>query len=211
MLQKLSARIRQCLEDAAEASERAAEARDPVVRRGFVVLERSFNTLARSLDFTERLERLLSKPHAEQTRRQSTEVAASQDKRNPNPAIVGKALISIVEDDAEGGHSLKRFILLFGYASSTFASAEEYLESGLLSDTACLICDIQLPGMSGLDLQARLIADGYRTPIVFVTGAPSETIRARVLTSGAIGYFAKPVNPGALIECLERAVLSLPS
>ena len=81
----------------------------------------------------------------------------------------------------------------------------------LLGDTACLVCDVQLPGMSGPDLQARLIADGRRTPIVFVTGCFSETTRARVLTAGAVGYFAKPFDPRTLIGCLEGALASIPS
>jgi FixJ family two-component response regulator len=95
--------------------------------------------------------------------------------------------------------SLKRFVLSLGYASGTFVTAEEYLRSDLLRETACLICDLQLPGMSGPNLQARLIADGYRSPIVFVTGCFSETTRARMLTAGAVGYFGKPFDPTALI------------
>jgi FixJ family two-component response regulator len=123
----------------------------------------------------------------------------------------GKQLISIVEDDTRVGESLKRFILSLGYASDTFVTAEEYLESERLRDTACLICDVHLPGMSGPDLQARLLADGHQIPIVFVTGHFSETTRARVLTAGAIGYFAKPFDPRALIGCLEKALASIPS
>jgi FixJ family two-component response regulator len=120
-----------------------------------------------------------------------------------------KPLISIIEDDAGVRKSLKRFIQSLGYASGTFATAEEYLASDLLRDTACLISDVQLPGMSGPDLQLRLTADGYRIPIVFVTGFFSETIQARVLTAGAIGYFAKPVDSSALIGCLEKALASI--
>lgn len=125
--------------------------------------------------------------------------------------ILGKPLISIIEDNSGVREALKSFILSHGYASSTFAAAEEYLESKFLHSTACLISDVQLPGMSGPDLQARLIADGYRIPIVFVTGFVSETIRTRVLTAGAVGYLAKPLNPRALTECLEKALASIPS
>lgn len=124
--------------------------------------------------------------------------------------IAGRPLISIVEDDGAVRESLKSFILSLGYASRTFAAAEEYLASEILHSTACLISDVQLPGMSGLDLQARLIADGHRIPMVFVTGFVSETIRARVLTDGAVGYFGKPLDPDALIECLERALANVP-
>jgi FixJ family two-component response regulator len=123
----------------------------------------------------------------------------------------GKQLISIVEDDTRVAESLKRFVLSLGYASDAFATAEEYLESELLRATACLICDVHLPGMSGPDLQARLLADGHRTPIVFVTGGFSETTRVRVLAAGAVGYFVKPFDPRALIGCLEKALASIPS
>jgi FixJ family two-component response regulator len=125
--------------------------------------------------------------------------------------IPGKQLVSIVDDDSGVRESLKSFILSLGYVSGTFATAEEYLESELLHGTACLISDVQLPGMSGPDLQARLIADGHRIPTVFVTGFVNETIRTRVLTAGAVGYFAKPLDPGVLIECLEKALASIPS
>jgi FixJ family two-component response regulator len=118
--------------------------------------------------------------------------------------MFGKQLISIVEDDTRVGESLKRFVLSLGYASGTFVTAEEYLRSDLLRETACLICDVHLPGMSGPDLQARLIADGHRIPIVFVTGCFSETTQAGVLTAGAVGYFAKPLDPTGLIGCLEK-------
>jgi len=160
----------------------------------------------------ERFEGLPANPQgAGRMLRQSTEAAARQDKPDQSVTISGKRLISIVEDDTAVGESLKRFILSLGHASSTFATAEEYLASELLRETACLICDVHLPGMSGPDLQARLITDGHRIPIVFVTGCFSETIRARVLTAGALTYLAKPLDPGALIACLEKALAGLPS
>jgi FixJ family two-component response regulator len=122
-----------------------------------------------------------------------------------------KPLISIIEDDGAVRESLKTFIQSLGYASSTFAAAEEYLGSGLLHSTACLISDVHLPGMSGPDLQARLIADGHRIPIVFVTGFATQSIRTRVLTAGAVGYLAKPLDPGILIKCVEKALAGIPS
>ncbi len=75
-----------------------------------------------------------------------------------------------------------------GYAAETFSSAEEYLRSNRAADTACLISDIQMPGMNGADLQDRLLADGHRTPIIFVTAFPDENIRARVLKAGALWF-----------------------
>jgi len=94
-----------------------------------------------------------------------------------------------------------------GYAAETFASAEEYLRSNRVADTVCLIADIQLSGMNGADLQDRLIADGQRTPIIFVTAFPDEKIRGRVLKAGAYGFLTKPFSDESLMECLERALL----
>ena len=93
-----------------------------------------------------------------------------------------------------------------GYAAETFTSAEEYLQSYRAADTACLISDIQMPGMNGADLQDRLLADGHRTPIIFVTAFPDENIRARVLKAGALGFLTKPFSDQSLIECLDKAL-----
>ena len=94
-----------------------------------------------------------------------------------------------------------------GYAAETFTSAEEYLRSNRAPATACLISDVQMPGMNGADLQDRLIADGHRTPIVFVTAFHDEGIRARVMKAGACGFLTKPFRDDSLIECLDRALL----
>ena len=94
-------------------------------------------------------------------------------------------LISIVDDDGFVRESTKGLVRSMGYAAETFASAEEYLRSNRAADTACLISDVQMPGMNGADLQDRLIADGHHTPIIFVTAFPDEDIRARVLKAGA--------------------------
>jgi CheY-like chemotaxis protein len=182
VLQKLSSLVRHCLEGTAQARKRVAESRDTIARRDFHLLEDRWNALARSED--ERLERfLVNRPGAPQMLRQSTEAAAHRDKQDLSARMAG----------------------------DTFVTAEEYLESERLRHTACLICDVHLPGMSGPDLQARLLADGHQIPIVFVTGHFSETTRARVLTAGAVGYFAKPFDPRALIGCLEKAIASIPS
>ena len=93
-----------------------------------------------------------------------------------------------------------------GYAAETFASAEEYLRSDRAANTACLISDIQMPGMNGADLQDRLIADGHPTPTIFVTAFPDEKFRARVLKAGAIGFLTKPFTDESLIECLDLAL-----
>ena len=115
-------------------------------------------------------------------------------------------LISIIDDDTSVREATKGFVRSMGYAAESFASAEEYLESDRVADTACLITDIQMPAMSGADLQDRLIADGYRMPIIFVTAFPDSKMRARVLSAGACGFLTKPFSDESLIECLDKAL-----
>jgi FixJ family two-component response regulator len=75
-----------------------------------------------------------------------------------------------------------------------------------MAETACLMTDVQMPGMTGLDLQARLIADGYRTPIIFMSAFTDARARARALAAGAVGFLNKPFEERALIECLDAAL-----
>jgi len=115
-------------------------------------------------------------------------------------------LISIVDDDDSVREATKHLVRSLGYDAATFASAEEYLRSDRVQDTSCLITDVMMPGMSGVELQFRLIADDRRTPVIFVTGFPQEWIRARVLAAGAVGFLSKPFHDQCLIDCLDRAL-----
>ena len=114
-------------------------------------------------------------------------------------------MISIVDDDKFFRESANSLIRSLGYATATFASGEEFLESGCLSDTECLITDVQMPGMSGVDLQSYLLAKGHRTPLIFVTAHPEGRLRERALASGALGFLSKPFREEDLIACLVRA------
>ena len=114
--------------------------------------------------------------------------------------------VAIVEDDESVRQATDHLLRLLGYVTASFGSAEDFLNSGRVRDTACLITDVRLPGMSGVELQSRLILDGHCMPIIFVTAFPEETIRARVLTDGALGYLPKPLQEQSLIECLEQAL-----
>ena len=114
--------------------------------------------------------------------------------------------VVVVEDDDAVREATKHLLRLLGYATASFASAEDFLRSGLVRDTACLITDVRLPGMSGVELQSRLILDGHRMPIIFVTSFPDEAIRVRVLRNGAIGYLSKPLQEEGLINCLDQAL-----
>jgi FixJ family two-component response regulator len=115
-------------------------------------------------------------------------------------------MISIVDDDASIRAATKRLMLLLGYESETFASAEEFLDSGRLGATSCVISDVQMPGMSGIEMRDRLIANGYRTPVIFVTAFPDDSVRARVLHGGAAGYLSKPLDDKQLIGCLDEVL-----
>jgi FixJ family two-component response regulator len=114
-------------------------------------------------------------------------------------------LISIVDDDESVREATKGLIRSLGYAAATFASAEEYLRSGHIADTSCLIADVQMSGMSGVDLHDRLVAIGRHTPIIFVTAFPDEKLQTRALTAGAYGFLSKPFSDESLIACLDRA------
>ena len=115
-------------------------------------------------------------------------------------------MICIVDDDESVLEATTCLVRSLGYNAVTFSSAEEFLDSGCVKGTACLITDVQMPGLSGPELQDRLIADGYRTPVIFVTAYPEDTLRGRVLKAGAIGYLSKPFNDELLIECLDKAL-----
>jgi FixJ family two-component response regulator len=115
-------------------------------------------------------------------------------------------VISIVDDDLSVREAAEGLVRSLGYTAATFASAEEFLDSGRVDSTSCLISDVHMPGLSGVELQDRLIAEGYSMPIIFVTAYPDEKLRGRVLRAGAIGYLSKPFSEDHLIECLDSAL-----
>jgi FixJ family two-component response regulator len=115
-------------------------------------------------------------------------------------------MISIIDDDEAVREATKGLIRSLGYSAAAFASAEEFLHSDRVKDTSCLITDVQMPGMNGVELQERLIADGRRTKVIFMTGFSEEKVRARALKAGAIGFLKKPFDDACLIECLDRAL-----
>jgi FixJ family two-component response regulator len=114
--------------------------------------------------------------------------------------------ISIVDDDPWAREGVKELVLSLGYRAVAFSSALEFVESGGIAETTCLIADLQMPGLNGLELQDRLLAQGHHTPIIFITAFPEGNVRARALKAGAIGFLEKPFDDEALIECLDRAI-----
>ena len=118
-----------------------------------------------------------------------------------------RLLLSVVVDDDESvRESLPDLLREFGFAARAFSSAEEFLSSGCLDETSCLILDVAMPGMSGPDLQQELKRRGREIPIIFITGQKDDTVRARVLKQGAAGFLLKPFSDSDLLEAIKTAL-----
>jgi len=115
-------------------------------------------------------------------------------------------VISIVDDDASVRVATSRLVRSLGHVAYTFASADEFLRSPQASETCCLIADVQMPGMSGVELQSCLLAEGRRLPIIFVTAFPDENVRMRALDAGAVCFLTKPFDVPTLIRHLDAAL-----
>jgi FixJ family two-component response regulator len=115
-------------------------------------------------------------------------------------------IISIIDDDGSVRAATYNLVRSLGYIVHTFASAEEFLGSPHLNDTSCVIADVQMPRMSGIELQAHLLAEGYRVPFIFITAFSVENARARALKAGATCFLAKPFAGEALINCIDIAL-----
>ena len=115
-------------------------------------------------------------------------------------------MIAVVDDDESFRRATTSFIRSLGYSVLQFASAEAFLKSDCLHDTHCLISDVQMPGMNGIELQDQLIVQGHRLPIIFVTAFPEMKARARALADGAICFLGKPFSDEELITCLNKAL-----
>jgi FixJ family two-component response regulator len=116
------------------------------------------------------------------------------------------SLISVVDDDASVRESLQCLIRSFGFAVEAFASAEEFLKSDHLPNTRCLILDVRMPGMNGLELQRRLAASHREIPVIFITAHGEETARSQALKNGAVDYLLKPFREEALLQAIHAAL-----
>ena len=115
-------------------------------------------------------------------------------------------LIVCVDDDQAICEAMLALLKALGFAAEAFLSAEALLHSGALDDIACLITDVQLGGMSGLQLQTRLIELGYRIPIIMITAFPDERIRNRALSAGVVCFLSKPFLKADLLTCIHSAL-----
>ena len=115
-------------------------------------------------------------------------------------------VVSIVDDDQAVRHALGSLIRSLGWEARVFESAEEFLSSGEAADTACLISDVLMPGMSGIEMHERLRAQGHAPATIFVTACPSASVQAQVASAGALVLLAKPYDAATLTHWLSVAV-----
>jgi FixJ family two-component response regulator len=114
--------------------------------------------------------------------------------------------ISIIDDDPSARVATDRLVRSLGWRARTFASGEEFLRSPQLLETRCLVTDLQMPHVDGLELQRRLTAQSYRIPIIFMTAFPDGAVRARAMAAGAVCLLTKPFDAQTLSECIETAL-----
>ena len=117
-------------------------------------------------------------------------------------------LVSVVEDDQFFRESMRRLMRSLGYTVDAFSSAADFLASPRLVETACLIADVHMPAMTGVDLYRYLIKIGYAIPTILVTAYPNDVDRARALNDGVVCYLRKPVDENHLLRCLRAALPS---
>ena len=117
-------------------------------------------------------------------------------------------VISIIDDDASVRTAMARLLRSLGFSAHAFASAKEFLSSPRLSETSCVIADVQMPGMTGVELQEYLVAHDHGTPIIFITAFPQDRIRERAMKAGAVCFLSKPFDEARLLECLEWALMT---
>ena len=115
-------------------------------------------------------------------------------------------MVAVVDDDELIRVALRRLLKASGLAVTTFESAEAFLESGQLPEVGCLIADIRMPGISGLELQAKLKSNGSATPIIFITAHGDEKMRMQAMRAGAVAFLAKPFDDGVLLDRVRAAV-----
>jgi FixJ family two-component response regulator len=119
---------------------------------------------------------------------------------------IEKPLVVVVDDDESVRESLPDLLKEFGFEVLTFSSAEEFIASGSVDRTNCLLLDIAMPGMSGVDLQKELKNRGHKIPIIFITAQKGESVRKRVLEQGAVEILLKPFSDTDLREALSQAI-----
>jgi FixJ family two-component response regulator len=124
--------------------------------------------------------------------------------RRGRPSPADGPLVAIVDDDASVRQSTRRLIRSFGYRAEAFGSGEEFLTSAAAAQTSCLVLDVRMPGMDGLEVQRRLAERDARIPIVFLTGRATDDEERRARSAGAVAFLRKPVSRATLVQVLEK-------
>jgi FixJ family two-component response regulator len=119
-----------------------------------------------------------------------------------------RTLISVVDDDQPFRESMRKLMTSLGYTVEAFPSAANFLASPSRDETACLVADVQMPEMTGVELYRRLVDAGHAIPTILVTAYPNEAVRARALKDGIVCYLRKPVDDDHLERCLRSALQS---
>jgi FixJ family two-component response regulator len=123
--------------------------------------------------------------------------------------MANRPLISVVDDDESVRESIAGLMRSFGFAVKVFASAGEFLSSDHLSDTECLILDVRMPGMDGIELHRRLLASHGEMPVIFITAHGSdEAVRSKALANGAVDFLSKPLSEDELLSAVRKALNS---
>ncbi|MFL6798722.1 MAG: response regulator transcription factor [Xanthobacteraceae bacterium] len=117
-----------------------------------------------------------------------------------------QTLISVIEDDQPFRESMRKLMTALGYAVEVFPSPAHFLASPLLHATSCLVSDVQMPGMTGIELHKHLVNAGYAIPTILITAYPDEATRKRVLKDGIVCYLGKPLDDEHLEHCLHSAL-----
>ena len=120
-------------------------------------------------------------------------------------------LISVVEDDQLFRESMNELLTSLGYTVKAFASATDFLKSPFVAKTDCLVADVQMPGMTGVELHKHLVGAGHAIPTILVTAYPNEAVRSRALKDGVVCYLPKPVDDAHLERCLRAALSGEPA
>jgi FixJ family two-component response regulator len=121
--------------------------------------------------------------------------------------MLNPTLISIVDDDQLYRESMQKLMVLMGYTVEAFPSAADFLASRFLPETTCLIADVHMPGMTGVELHQHLVDAGYTIPTILVTAHPDKVVRDQALKDGVVCYLSKPVDDDHLERCLRSALL----
>ena len=119
-----------------------------------------------------------------------------------------KPLISVVDDDESMREAMRGLMKSLGYTAQAFASAEEFLNSREAPGTSCLIADVQMPGMTGLELHYHLLASGKTVPTILITAYPDDNVRERALIDGVVCYLSKPFDEDDLLACIRSSLSS---